>query len=173
MVGKHCYMVTTVYFTDLCKLNLIKIWKSGLVLGSSLFLLLCVSGIVTQVASLPVFSDKSIELKNICFIIKSCCHVLLSFHNTYLVWTNQCNYDKNACINRLWQHDFWMKPKNFVVDIITGKHQWRPQSLTHPVLPQLPQLTQKLTLGMKMVKNDSITIISLLDLYSRYVYIVN
>ncbi len=37
------------------------------------------------------------------------------FHNTYLGLANQCNYYINACINRLWQHDFWMKPKNFVV----------------------------------------------------------
>jgi hypothetical protein len=37
----------------------------------------------------------------------------------------------------------------------------------------MPQLPQKLTLGMKMVKNDSITIILLLELYSRYVYTVH
>ncbi len=39
----------------------------------------------------------------------------LQFHNTYLGWTNQCNYYKIACINMLWQHDFWMKPKNLAV----------------------------------------------------------
>jgi hypothetical protein len=42
-------------------------------------------------------------------------HSVFQFHNTNLGWTNQCNYYKNACIKRLWQHDFWMKPKNFEV----------------------------------------------------------
>ncbi len=41
--------------------------------------------------------------------------IALQFHNTYLGWTKQCNNYKIACINMLWQHDFWMKPKNFVV----------------------------------------------------------
>jgi hypothetical protein len=33
-------------------------------------------------------------------------HSAIQFHNTYPGWTNQCIYNKNACMNRLWQHDF-------------------------------------------------------------------
>ncbi len=42
-------------------------------------------------------------------------HSAFLFHNTYLGWTIHCNYYKNACINRLWQPDFWMKARNFAV----------------------------------------------------------
>ncbi len=39
-------------------------------------------------ASQPVFSDENIELKNICFIIKSCCHVLFSIvHFNFIILT--------------------------------------------------------------------------------------
>ncbi len=82
------------------------------------------SGIVTQVASLLsqsacVFRQnyRTEKLKNICFIIKSCCHTLFStvnfnFIKLTLVGPTNVIYYKNACINK---HDFWMKPKNFAV----------------------------------------------------------
>ncbi len=64
----------------------------------------------------------------------------LQFHNTFLGWTNQCNYYKNACINKSWQHDFWMKPKNFVVQY----PHW--QTLMKATIPDTPGNISCLTL---------------------------
>jgi hypothetical protein len=59
-------------------------------------------------------------------------HSVFQFHNTYLGWTNQYNHYKNACLKRLWQHDFWMKPKNFEVRY---PHQQTSMKATIPDTP--------------------------------------
>ncbi len=83
-----------------------------------------VSGIVTRVASLLsqlacVFIQKywtEIYLLHLKVMLPHpVSESAFKFHNTYFGWINQCVYYKNAFINRLWQHDFWMKPKNFAV----------------------------------------------------------
>jgi hypothetical protein len=83
-----------------------------------------VPGIVAQVGSLLiqpacVFRQKyRTEKYLLCHKVMLPHPVYLSafqFHNTYLGWTNQCNYYKNTFINRLWHLDFWMKPKKIAV----------------------------------------------------------
>ncbi len=51
---------------------------------------------------------------------------------------------------------FGWSPKFLRFNILIGNRQWRPQSLTHPVLPQQ---TQNLTIQVKIVKNPSKIII--------------
>jgi hypothetical protein len=93
--------------------------------GSENFCLIpCVSGIMTRVASLlsqsafvfwwKYWTEKYLLHQKV-MLPHPAWQIALQFHNTYLGWTNQCNYYKIACLNMLWQHDFWMKPKNFVV----------------------------------------------------------
>jgi hypothetical protein len=83
-----------------------------------------VSWIVTWVASLlsqsacvsrQKYRTEKYLLHHKVMLPHSVCHSAFQFHNTYLGWTNQCNYYKISCINMLWQHDFWMKPKIFAV----------------------------------------------------------
>ncbi len=95
----------------------------------------CVSGIVT---SRPVFFCKDIKVKNICFIIKSCCHILFrTVHFNYiiliLVWPTNVITTKmqewigcdNLTLGRV--------PKILQFDILISKCQWRSHSLVHPV----------------------------------------
>jgi hypothetical protein len=65
-------------------------------------------------------------------------HSAFQFQNTHLGWKNQCNNYKNACINRLWKLDFWMKPKNFAVQY----SQWQTTSMqaTIPDTPRMKKL---------------------------------
>ncbi len=94
------------------------------------------SEIVARVDSLPVFSNENMELKNICFIIKSCCHVLFStVHFNVIILTlvgpnNVITTKMHAligCVNLT----FGWSPKILQFDVLIGKCQWRAQSLEH------------------------------------------
>ncbi len=97
-----------------------------------------VPGIVARVASL--LSQPAYVFRQKYWIEKYLLHpVKLSafqFHNIYLGWTNQSNYNKNTCINRLWQLDFFMKPKIFAVRY----SHW--QTLMKATIPDTPCTTQ-------------------------------
>jgi hypothetical protein len=78
------------------------------------------------------------------------------FHNTYHGWTNQCNYYKNARTNRLWQLDFWMKPKNFEVRY---PHWQTSMKVTLPDTPgKLLLFLSKLKIFHDLLNEDSFRI---------------
>ncbi len=112
----------------------------SLIIWSSVFAFVipCVSGIMTWVTNLLsqstcVFRQKyrteKYLLHHKVMLPHSVQHSVFQFHNTYIGWTNQCNYYKIACINMLWQHNFGWSPKILQFNILIGKHQWRSRSL--------------------------------------------